>query len=88
MATRAVPIWEELGGEGDVDVVVLGNSSKNVSSHPKVVTDGDTLAWSDLELPLSWHNLGVGTGAVDSGGEAGSVVLVGDDSTEAGVGTD
>lgn len=41
---------------------------------PKVVTHLNTLAGSDLELPLRGHDLGVGTGDVDTSVQASLVV--------------
>ena len=88
VAAGAVPVWEELGGEGDAGVVVLSDAGKNVPGHHEVVTHLKSEAWSNLVLPLTWHNLSVGTRNVDAGGEASAVVLVGDDSAEGDVGTD
>ena len=88
VAARAVPVWEELGGEGDAGVVVLSDAGKNVPGHHEVVTHLKSKAWSNLVLPLTWHDLSVGTRDVDAGGEASAVVLVGDDSAEGDVGTD
>ena len=88
MAARAVPVWEELWGEGDAGVEVLSNAAKNVARHHEVVTHLKSEAGSDLVFPLSWHDLGVGTRDVDTGSKASAVVLVGDDSAEVDVGAD
>jgi hypothetical protein len=39
-----------------------------------MITHGDTLARSDLELPLRRHDLSINTADVDAGVEAGTVV--------------
>ena len=88
VAAGAVPVWEELGGEGDAGVVVLSDAGKNVPGHHEVVTHLKSEAGSDLVFPLSWHDLGVGTRDVDTGSKASAVVLVGDDSAEVDVGAD
>ena len=85
VAARSVPVWEQFGCEGDVDVVIFSDAAENITRHPKVVSNGNTGAWSNLELPLTWHNLGISSGNVNSSGEACTVVGVGDDSTKAHV---
>lgn len=42
----------------------------------------DTNTWTNLELPLSWHNLSVGTGDLDIGVQAGLVVSINNVSAE------
>lgn len=45
-----------------------------VASNPQLVALLNTLAGADLELPLGGHDLGVGTGDLDTGVQAGLVV--------------
>lgn len=71
----SVPVsLQGLGVEGDLDAKLLGNSVQQVSGHPQLIGHGDTLAGTNLVLPLGRHDLGVDTGDVDSGVETGSVV--------------
>lgn len=75
VAASTVPVTlEGLGVEGDLDIPLLGNTDEEVTSHPEVITHGDTLTRSDLELPLRGHDLGVDTRDVDTGVEASTVV--------------
>ena len=87
VAAGTVPVGEELGGEGNVDVVVLSDTVEEVAGNVDLVTDCDTFNGSDLVLPLTGHNLGVGAGDLDTSVEAGLVVSVGDGTTEGDVGT-
>ena len=88
VAARSIPFWEELRGIRDHNVEVFCHSSEKVSSHPKMVADSDTLGRSDLEFPLSWHYLSVGSTDCESGVDTSSVVEVGDDAAVACRGTD
>jgi len=88
VAARAVPLREELGGQGDSHVVVLSDAAEEVAGHPEVVTDLNTKAGADLVLPLAGHDLTVGAADVDASVEASLVVGVGDGAAEGGVGTD
>lgn len=75
VATSAVPLaLERLGMEGDLDTPLFGDTDEEEASHPEVVTHGDALAGSDLELPLGRHDLGVDSGDVDASIEASAVV--------------
>ena len=66
MTARSIPVREEFWSEGNIDVVVLCNSLKNVASHPKVITYGYSNTRSNLEFPLTWHNFSIGSGNVDA----------------------
>ena len=83
MASRSVPVGEELRGEGDGDVEVFGNALKNVTRHPKLVSHVDSEDGTDLILQLAWHDFGISARDSDAGEEAGAIMLVSDDSTEA-----
>lgn len=75
VASSTVPVTSEgLGVEGDLDCPLFGDTNKEVSGHPKVITHGNTLTRADLELPLGRHNLCVDTRNVDTGVEAGAIV--------------
>merc|ERR1712058_177563 len=68
MSPSSVPIsfdWFWVKGDGDTEV--FGNSLENVPSHPEVVAHGDSLTRSNLELPLSWHHLCIGSTNLNSG---------------------
>ena len=43
-----------------------------------MVTHLNAVTWADLELPLSWHDLGVGTGDLDAGVQASLIVSLND----------
>jgi hypothetical protein len=75
VATSAVPVTlERFRVEGDLDSPLLGNADQKVTSHPEVVTHGNTLARTDLELPLRRHDLSVDTADVDTRVQASTVV--------------
>jgi hypothetical protein len=57
VAARSVPVSEKLGRERDVNVLVLSDSTKQVKCYPEVVSDRNSFAGTDLELPLSGQNL-------------------------------
>ena len=60
--------------EGDLDSPLLSDSNEKESSHPEVVSHVDSGTRSDLEFPLTRHNLGVDTGDGDAGVETSSVM--------------
>jgi len=76
VATSAVPVTlgDGLGVEGDDDGESLSESVHEVTGNPEVVTDGDTQAGTNLELPLAGHNLSVDTSDLHTSVQAGSVV--------------
>lgn len=75
MAASTIPVTLEwLGVEGDLDAPLLGNTDKEVAGHPEVVTHGDTLTGTNLELPLRRHHLCIDTANVNAGVETSTVV--------------
>jgi hypothetical protein len=58
-----------------LDSPLFTNSEEQESGHPEVVSHVDTVTWTDLELPLGRHDLGVDTRDVDTGVEACSLVV-------------
>ena len=84
----AVPVaGNGLRVEGDDDAKVLGDAPQQEAGHPQLVTHFDsyecqflhkeatiTFTWSDLELPLSRHDLSVSTRDLDASIQASSVV--------------
>ena len=87
VATRSVPVLEELGGEGDGHIEVLSNALKKVTRDPEVVAHRNTLDWTYLIFPLTWHNFGVSARHFDARVQACPVVSVSDDSAETIVGS-
>ena len=83
VAAGSVPVFEELGGERDGHIEVLGNALKKIPGDPKLVTHRDALYWSNLILPLTRHDLSVGARDLDSSIKAGSVMCISNDSAEA-----
>jgi len=61
VATRSVPVGEELGGVGHTHSVVFSDAGKKVARHQKFVSDGDSSARTNLVFPLARHNLSVGS---------------------------
>ena len=60
--------------EGHDDTEQLGNTVKDVPGDPQIISHTDTLARTDLVLPLSRHNLSVGSSDLDSSVDASLVV--------------
>jgi hypothetical protein len=68
VTSGTVPITSQrLGVEGDFYTPLFGDADEEEASHPQMVAHGDALAWTDLELPLGRHDLGVDSGNVDTG---------------------
>jgi len=86
VAAGSIPVLKELGGEGDGDVEVFSDTLEKISGDPKLVTHGNAFNWAYLVFPLAWHYLSIGTRNFDASIEAGSVVSISNDSTEAVVG--
>ena len=87
--TSSVPVaWDWLRVEGDLGSKLLSNAAEEETGEPKLVTHLDTVTWTDLELPLCWHDLGVGTRDLDAGVQAGLVVSLDDVTAENLAGTD
>ena len=79
MRPGAVPVaLLRLGGEGDDDVVVLGDAVQQPAGHVQVVADGQRVGGADLELPLAGHDLGVGALDHQAGVDARLGVLLDD----------
>jgi len=75
VATSAVPVsLEGFGVERDLDTPLLGNTDKEETSHPEMVTHRNTLTGPNLELPLRWHHFGIDTTDVDTSIETGTIV--------------
>jgi hypothetical protein len=73
--TGTVPVTgDRLGVEGDLDTELFGDTVEEETRHPEVVAHLDTLARTNLVLPLRGHDLSVDTGDVDAGEQAGLVV--------------
>jgi hypothetical protein len=73
--TGTVPLTGNgLGVERDLSTELFGNTVEEETRDPEVVTHLDTLARTNLVLPLSGHDLGVDTGDVDASEQAGLVV--------------
>ena len=85
MASTTVPVWEELWLKGDGHVVLFSASMEKESTGPEVISLINSNTWSDLILPLSWHNLTVGSGDGDSSVQAAFVMCVSNGSTIANV---
>ena len=88
VATGAIPVREELGGERDRHVEIFSNALENVTRHPKLVSHVDAKDGTDLILPLARHDLGICAGNSDASKETSTVVRISNDPTEAVVGAD
>lgn len=75
VASSTVPVTlEGFRVERDLDAPLLGDTNKQVASHPEVVTHGDTLTGANLELPLRRHDFRIDAGNVDTGVQTSAVV--------------
>jgi hypothetical protein len=87
VGSRSIPVWEKFWVERDGEAELFSTSVEEVSSHPHVVSLVDALAWTDLELPLSWHDLSVGSGNSDTSVEAAFVMSIVEVSAKSNVST-
>ena len=85
MASTTVPVWEELWLKGDGHVVFFSASIEKESTGPEVISCSNTHGWSNLVLPLSWHDLSVGSGDGKSSVQAAFVMCVSNSSTIANI---
>lgn len=75
VAASTIPVTRErLRVERNLDTPLLRNANEKVASHPKMVTHLDTLARTNLELPLRRHDFCIDARNVDSGIQARAVV--------------
>jgi len=75
VATSTVPITlKRLGVEGNLDTPLLGDANQEITCNPKMVTHGNALTGTNLELPLSGHDLGIDTTDVHASVETSTVV--------------
>ena len=74
LCTKNVDLRDWLRVEGDLDTEVLSDSVEEVASDPKLVTHGNSLTRTDLELPLGWKDLSVDTRDLDASVQASLVV--------------
>lgn len=79
METSTIPVTRDrLGLERDLGTKFLGNTVKEETGHPELITHLNTLAGTNLEFPLGGHNLSIGTGDVDAGIQASLVMRIND----------
>lgn len=75
VASSTVPVsLKRLGVERDLDSPLFCNANKQITGHPQVISHGDTLTWTNLELPLCRHDFSVDTADVHTRVEASAVV--------------
>lgn len=83
MESGSVPVTlVRLGVDAGLNLVVLGDSVKNVSGDVEVVSHLDGVTDTNLELPLRSHDFGVESADLDSSSEAVVKVLLDDGSSE------
>lgn len=76
VATSTVPVTlEGLGVERGLDTPLLTDAEKKETGHPEVVSELDTLARTNLELPLGGHDLGVDTRDLDTSVETSTLYV-------------
>lgn len=80
-----VPVREELGLEAHGQAEGLADAAEQIAAHPHVVANLDAKARTDLVLPLSGHDLRVGSRDFDAGEQTRLVVQVGNLAAEADV---
>ena len=88
VTSGTIPLREQLWCERYVDVVVFSDTAEQVARNPQLITDRDTSNWTNLVLPLAWHDLCVSARDIDSSEEAGFVVSVSNGASERNVGAD
>jgi len=59
VAAWAIPFWEQFWSKGYVDIVVLCNTTKQPTGDPQLVSDRNTMYWTNLIFPLTWHDFGI-----------------------------
>ncbi len=75
MASGSIPVTlDRLGVNTDFNAEGFSDTVEEVSSHPEVVAAFNSFASSDLELPLSGHNLAIGSVNLNTGIEAGFIM--------------
>lgn len=87
--TGTVPVTGHgLGCHRDASTKGLSHAVEEETGDPELVTHCNTLARTDLELPLGGHDLGVGAGDVDTSVQACLVVRLDDVTLDDLAGTD
>ena len=70
VATSTIPVTlKRLRVEGDLDAPLLSDADQKIASHPEVISHINTLAWTNLELPLRRHDFSVDARDLNSGVE-------------------
>ena len=87
MAAGTIPVWEELWLEGDGEALKLSNSHEKVSGGEHVITGIDSDNWTNLEFPLTWHDLSIGTRDSETSIKAALVMSISNGSSKANVAT-
>ena len=89
MHTGSIPISlnDRLGVERAVDLEFLTDALKDVAGHLELITGINADAGSYLIFLLTGHDFTVGSGDVNTGVEAGTVVCIGDGTSEGILGT-
>jgi hypothetical protein len=82
MTSWSCPTCEKFWCKRNGNIKILGNSSKDISRHPKLITTRNTKTWTYLVLPLAWHNLWVSSRYLDTSIQTSFVMQVRDYSTE------
>jgi hypothetical protein len=75
MAPSTVPVaLKGFRVEGHLDTPLFCNTDEEVTSHPELISHGDTVAGADLEFPLGRHNLSIDATNPDTSVEASAVM--------------
>jgi len=83
VAARTIPVWEELWFKRDGETLKLSNSLEKISSCEHMITCVNSNGWTNLEFPLTWHNLSIGTRDSEASIKAALVVSISNGSSEA-----
>jgi hypothetical protein len=86
VASRSIPVGEELRGVWDVHIIIFSNTAEEVSRNVELITDGNTFNWADLVFPLSRHDLGIGAWNLDTSIQASLVMSFSNSASEGNVG--
>ena len=68
--------------KGAVHLEIFANASEQIPTHPELIPGIDANARSNLVLPLSWHDLPVGSRNVDIRIQTGTVMRLADGAAE------
>ena len=76
VTTWTIPVWEKFGGKWNIDIIVFCYTAKQVARNPKLISNWNTEARTNLVFPLAWHDLSISSRDVDTSIETGLIVCI------------